>query len=388
MNKKLLYLYILSASIYATQGIEGLPGMALFFYLKEKLHFDASTIMYIGSLTSLAWLVKIIWGYLVDNYLNQKRWIVLSLLGSLIICLYLGLGSWLPIYLLIPLLMFGNFNSAIRDVANDGMMCVEGKELGECSTIQSVQWISLTIASVVVGLLGGYIADHFSYKVAYLCLIPVYLLILFIVSKSRCIIQKRNRDKFLECIKSYSELYKNKQFLLGCAFIFVYNFAPGFGTPLMFVERDVFKWSGTFMGILGACSSAIGIIGAIAYFNFSKRLNVKKVLYISVVIAGLTNLCYLYFTPVSAIVYSMIFSLIGMFVFLNIMTFMANSTIKGKEATSFALLCSINNLSGTLSTIVGAWLFPYVGLKSLIIIASLSAFLSLPILRRLEINAK
>jgi len=419
-KNKLMWIYALSASIYFTQGIEGIPGLALFAYLKEKLHLDVSTIMYLGSLTSLAWLIKPLWGYLCDNHLTAKKWILISLIGSLITCFYLGLSPFIPLFILIPVLMLSSANAAIRDVANDGIMCVEGKELNECDTIQSIQWTSITVASIIVGLLGGYIADHFSYQIGYLCLIPIYLLIMLTVSRYRttALYHRTREDSCASCkfeyecsgnnngicdefqlriiekervhiwktICSYKELFTNKQFLLGALFIFVFNFAPGFGTPLQFIERDVFKWSFSFMGIIGAVSSLLGIVGAIIYYKISKKINVKKCLFWSVFFVGLTNLCYLYFTPVSAIVYSLIFGLLGMFIFLNLMTFMAKSTLSGKEATSFALLCSVNNLSGTLSTITGAWLFPLIGLKTIIIIAALSAFVSLPILKKLEIK--
>jgi predicted MFS family arabinose efflux permease len=140
------------------------------------------------------------------------------------------------------------------------------------------------------------------------------------------------------------------------------------------------------MGIIGAISGVISIIGSIIYYKFSKKLNIKKILYWSIFIGAITTICYLYFTPVSAIVYSCLFSIIGMFIFLNIMTLMAKSTIKGKESTSFALLCSINNLAGTCSTLVGAYLFPLIGLKFLIIISAGTTFLCLPIIKRLEIK--
>jgi len=201
-----------------------------------------------------------------------------------------------------------------------------------------------------------------------------------------CTNYKENKPTLWESILSYKELFTNKQFLLGAAFLFVYNFAPGYGTPLMFIERDIFKWSGTFMGMVSALSSGLGIIGAILYFKYSKYINIKKCLFWSVFLIGITNLCYLYFTPVSAIIYACIFSVLGMFIFLNLMSFMAKSTLPGKEATSFALLCSVNNLAGTASTLVGAWFYPLLGLKTIIILASLSAFLSLPILKRLEIK--
>jgi MFS-type transporter involved in bile tolerance (Atg22 family) len=286
MNKKLLWIYILSASVYFTQGIEGLPGMALFAYLKETLHFDPSTIMYLGSITGLAWLIKPFWGYLIDNFLTKKTWITISLLGSLGICFYLGLSPFIPLGILIPILAFANWNTAMRDVANDAIMCVEGKELGECASIQSIQWIAITVASIVVGLLGGYIADHYSYQLGYLCLIPIYFVIMGIIYK-----YKGNRKEkceeayasypygcvkcepnFLETIKSYKELFTNKQFLLGCLFLFVYKFAPGFGTPLSFIERDTFKWSFTFMSMLGAIASVISIIGAVIYYRINKKL--------------------------------------------------------------------------------------------------------------------
>jgi MFS family permease len=427
LKKKLFWIYVLSASIYFTQGIEGVPGLALFAYLKETLHYSASLIMYLGALASIAWIIKPVWGFLIDNYFTKNFWIILSLIGSFITCLYLGLSSIIPIFILIPLLMFDDVNTAIRDVGCDGIMCVEGKEANECDTIQSIQWISITVASIIVGMVGGYIADHFNYHIGYLCLLPIYIAIAAIVLKYRTIILKnktqvqknrldqicincrfsledcnmntnylcksfqarfpdKKRVHILETICSYKELIKNKQFLLGCLFIFVYNFAPGFGTPLQFIERNSFGWSWSFMGIIGALSSICGIIGAIAYYKYSKKINVKKCLFVSVFIVGITNLCYLYFTSVSAIVYSLIFGVLGMFIFLNMMTFMAKSTLKGKEATSFALLCSINNLSSTLSTIAGAWLFPLIGLKTIIILASASAFLSLPILNRLKIK--
>lgn len=409
MNKKLFWIFLLSSAVYWTQGIEGIPSMAFFFYLKEKLHLDASTIMYYGSLTTLAWLIKPIWGYLCDNYFTKKTWILISLLGSLAISVILGLSPFVSMLGLITLLMFANWNSAMRDVAVDGVMCVEGKEANECGRIQTIQWASITIASTIVGLVGGYIADHFNYQFGYLCLIPIYLVITGIMLRYKekdgeyyirddiwpsrrwnkehtDYIDLSAKPKLLDRIYSYKELFTNKKFLFACLFIFLYNFNPSFGTPLMFIERDVFKWTGTFMGTLGAITSIISVIGSILYFKFGKQIDVKKCLVWSVFIGAGTTLCYLWFNQYSAIIYSVVFSFVSMFIFLNIMTWMANSTLPGKEATSFALLCSINNLSGTCSTLVGAWLFPLIGLKFLIIISAFTSFLCLPILKKIEMR--
>jgi hypothetical protein len=296
-------------------------------------------------------------------------------------------------------------------------------------TGNSVQWISITVASILVGLGGGYIAEHYSYKLAYLLLIPIYFVIINIISKYKPVEQEYlvkddiwksrrwnkehtdyidlsghssvslRRDKIYcigknaffrqiyQNILSYKELFTNKQFLLACLFLFLYKYSPSFGTPLTFIERDIFGWSAQWMGILGAIVSCFEIIGAIVFYKFCKKINIKKWLYLSVWLGACTTLSYLHFTPITAIIYGIIYAIIGMGIHLIVMSWMAKSTLPGKEATSFALLCSINNLSaGTLSSFTGAILYPLIGLQWLIVLSAFTSFLCLPIIQHLNLS--
>jgi len=419
INKTLLKIYVLSSLIYFAQGIEGLPGLAFFLFLKEKLGFTAEKVMFIGSITGLAWVIKPLWGYLCDNYLSKKIWIILSLLGSIGISLFFGLSPLIPLGIIILMLSLGGANAAIRDVAVDGIMCVDGKANDNCDKIQAIQWTSITIASILVGLGGGYIAQHFTYKMGYLCLIPIYLIIMGVVLKYRTTVpQNRTTDlcnkckcsqdqyclahdapnkqpcdlfkpknSFIQSICSYKELFTDKKFLFACLFLFLYKYSPSFGTPLSYIERDTFKWSAQFMGMLGAIVSCFEIIGSIIFFKICKKVKIKKWLYISVFLGAITSLCYLYFTPVSAIIYGIAFAVLGMFIHLIVMSFMAKSTIPGKEATSFALLCSISNLAaGSASSLTGAFLLPKIGLHPLIILSAVTSFICLPLIKKLEIK--
>jgi len=306
------------------------------------------------------------------------------LLGSIGIALFLGLSPILTIPILIITGIIANYNSASRDVAVDGIMCVDGKETNTCDKIQAIQWILITVASIFVGLGGGYIAQHYTYKVAYLCLVPIYLIIIGIILnyKNNAVKVIQQRENVLTTLYSYKELFTNKSFLFACLFLFLYKFSPSFGTPLSYIERDIFKWSAQWMGTLGAIVSCFEIAGAIVFFKFCKKLNIKKWLYISVFLGAITSLSYLYFTPITAVLYGIIYSILGMFIHLIVMSFMAKATIKGKEATSFALLCSISNLSaGTLSSLTGAFLYPIMGLKILIILSSITSFFCLPLIK-------
>jgi hypothetical protein len=128
------------------------------------------------------------------------------------------------------------------------------------------------------------------------------------------------------------------------------------------------------------------ILGAMLYYKYSRKINIVKWLYWSVFLGALTSLSYLYYTPVTAVAYDVIYSLIGMFIFLMVMDFMARNTMKGLEATSFALLCSISNLALVSSNLSGAWLLPLIGLKGLIIMSALTSFLCLPLIKKIKVS--
>lgn len=386
IDKKILWLYSLSAACYFIQGIEGLPSLSLFKYFKEVLMYPPEKLMLINSLIGLAWIPKIFWGMLIDQYLSRRLWITISLILDIITVLFLGIWS-LPIVLLVTMMFINSTDSAIRDVAVDGTMCIEGKKHCITGKIQSIQWIFITIATVLTGLVGGFLADHYNYKIGFLILIPFYLIMFIPLYFYREQNVHKMRTTFIETIKSYKQIFKNQSFLWACLFLFLYKYSPSFGVPLSYLERDKFLWSFQFIGILGTISSIISIVGAIVYYKICQKINIKKWLTYSVFLGAITTLSYLYYTPISAIFYLILYSLIGMIIHLIMMDFLAKSSINGLEATTFALLCGINNLSaGTASTFSGAILYPMVGLKWLIILSAFTSFLCLPIINKLKIG--
>lgn len=385
MNKNLKYLFMLSATTYFLQGIEALPAQSLFVYMKKVLCLSPSTIMYIGSITGIAWLLKIVWGYLIDNYLTKKIWYTLALCSSIVLASCLGtIGFCLSA--LIVFLTIASTATSFRDVAVDGIMCVEGKKFNLCGKIQSVQWIAITVASLIVGFAGGYIAQNLSYKVGFMLLVPLYLFAGLLIYKFKEEKIERKKESVALTLCKYKALYKDKRFIFIGLFMFFYCFIPSFGTPLAFIQRDIFHWSEIWIGILGAIIALCEILGAILYYKFSRRMNIKKWLIFSVFFGALTTMCYLIYTPQTAIIYGVLFAVIGMIIHLILMDSMARSTIAGLEATSFALLCGIHNLAGTASSLAGAYLFPIIGLKPLIIIASLTSFICLLFIKPLKLE--
>jgi predicted MFS family arabinose efflux permease len=339
--------------------------------------------MVIGSITTFAWLVKPAIGYLIDNYLNKRAWIFVSLLIDIILVLFLGLLKF-PVFILVGMLIFNSTNAAFRDVAVDGIMCVEGKKYKATGKIQSVQWISISVAGLFTGIGGGLIAEKWGYQAGFLFLIPIYILV-----GLTAYLYKEDDEVKLEVsaitLADLKKLLTNKQMLIVALFIFLYKYSPSFGTPLFFIQRDTFKWGKIFIGALATISTVFGIIGSALYYRFSQRIRMKKWLFYSVFLGAVTTLCYIYYTPVTAVIYEVVFSFVGMFIFLMVLDFMARSSMKGLEATSFALLCSFSNLALVTSNLSGAFLLPLVGLKWLIVLSALTSFLCLPLINKIEV---
>ena len=334
-------------------------------------------------MTTFAWLVKPLIGYAIDSFLNKRAWILISVLIDIILSLFLGLAH-LPVFLLITLLMATSASAAFRDVTVDGIMCVEGKLYHATGKIQSIQWASISIAGLLTGVGGGYIAEKWGYKEAFLLLIPVYILVavtayFFKEHRPQGIAGGRKTLAF-----DMKRLFTDKKLLIVCLFIFLYRYSPSFGTPLFFIQRDSFQWNKIWIGTLATIATVFSIAGSLFYYKFSQRINLKKWIFWSVFLGAITTISYLYYTPVTAVIYDIIYSFLGMFIFVMVMDFMARKSTPGLEATSFALLCSVSNLALIASNLSGAFMLPAIGLKWLIVISALASFLCLPLIKKIK----
>ena len=381
IDRKLFWVFVLSSAVYFTQGIEGLPSQGLFYYFKETLGMSPEKIMIISSIIMGAWLVKPLIGYVIDNFFSKKIWIFIAIAFDMALVLVIGFFH-LPLLILIAILIFNSTNAAFRDVSVDGIMCIEGKKYNATGRIQSIQWISISLSGLFTGIGGGYIAEKWGYQAGFLWLLPFYIL----TALAAHLYKEEGSTKNLNSQTLFIDLKKiftDKKLLLVCLFIFLYKYSPSFGTPLLFIQRDTFKWSKIWIGVLGSIGTVFEITGAVLYYKFSTRINIKRWLFWSVFLGAATTLSYLYYTPVTAVVYNVIYGFIGMFIFIMVLDFMARKTLSGLEATSFALLCSVSNLALVSSNLSGAWLLPVLGLKWLIIISAVTSFLCLPLIKRI-----
>jgi predicted MFS family arabinose efflux permease len=304
--------------------------------------------------------------------------------------LVIGLSPIVSLSVLIGFLFIYAIGQAGDNVAVNGLVVEQGVKDGTVGKYQSVQWASLGVATIITGILGGYISEKADYHFAYLviALFPASIMVLsFWLKEEKC-------KKIIRTIgsmhptKEFFVKLNNRQLILSTAFLFLFWFDPSFGTPLMDKMRNTLHFSKIWIGWLDTIGSAFGIVGALIYFKYNKGLNVKKWLYYSVILNGIFTFAYLWLTPTTILIYSVVFNVTGQFTHLLMLGMMAYMCPEGTEATTFALLTAIVNFGSFCSGIVGAKLFGLFGYNGLVIISAAAGFLCLPFIPFLQVRNK
>lgn len=314
--------------------------------------------------------------------------------------LVIGLSPFMSLNILIGFLLLYAIGQAGDNVAVNGLIVEQGTKNNTVGKLQSIQWASLGIATIITGVVGGYISEHYDYHLAYLLIAvfpasiaalafwlkeePVSSLSSTNVNPELSIPQKSK----LEGIKEFFIKLNNKQLIISTIFLFLFWFSPSIGTPLMDKMRGELHMTKIWIGWLDTISSIFGVIGAALYFKYNKTINVRRWLYYSVILNGVSTFAYLYLTPHTLLVYAVIFGFSGQFTHLLMLGIMAYTCPEGTEATTFALLTAIVNCASVLSNIVGAKLFTLFGYNGLVIVSGITTFLCLPFVPFLEVKIK
>ena len=282
---------------------------------------------------------------------------------------------------------------AFTDVLTDAMMVENGRPRGLTGAFQSVQWAAITLASVLVGELGGNLAETRSLRAAFLLAACFPLMSLGMgTSFMRETPTRANRAAFVQTWTAIVVTLRGREIWLVAGFIFFFWFSPSFGPAFLYYQTDTLKFSQQFIGRLAALGYMAGVVGALVYAPLSRRLPLQRIINYSIAMGVVGTLAYLvYRDATSAVVITIVFGAISMVVNLAFLDLAAKACPRYVEATFFAALTSVYNLGTQLSENVGARLYDVVGYEPLVYIATAMTALTwllVPLVRIDRIEAK
>jgi MFS family permease len=389
-------LALIFAVVYFAQGMWYLPNLSITFFLKDTLGLSAAQTATFFSITVIPWLIKPVYGIISDfvPLFGQRRKSYLLLTSGMAVAMGLILsmmGSYTYWGIAVFFTLMG-LGLAFTDVLTDALMVENGQRLGLTGPFQAIQWAAISFASILVGIGGGWLAQnqYLSLTFVIATIFPVITLVMaiFVIEEPRTATGGGFRETWIAIRSAVG----SRTLWIVAGFIFFYNFSPSFGPALVYYATDQLHFSKIFLGALDSIAYASGIAGAAVYFAFSKSFAFKRLIYFAIIAGVIATLAYLgYRDQLSAVMLSLVFGSISMFIQLTFLDLAARACPKQAEATFFALLMSIYNGAAQISQITGGWLYDALGFTPLIFIsAAFTAlcWLLVPLLNLEELEAK
>jgi predicted MFS family arabinose efflux permease len=367
------------ALVYFVQGTidltSGLANQPVLFLLKEDMRLTAAQTGFFFAIIGLGWTIKPLYGLLSDflSFVGYRRTSYLVLMSLL------GAGSWLALAILPPhytlvlvLLTACAATLAFCDVMTDALMVEIGRPLGLTGSFQALQWASISVAFTLAQLGGGYLATHATPSTTFLlcAFFPLITLLatLGLVREPQASI---TREGVHDTGVALWQAARSPTLWIVAGFLFLWNFSPSLGAPLLYYQTDVLGFSKMFIGGLGALSNAAGVVGALIFFAYCREIRLDRLLSLAVALGVASTLGFLGLVgPKSAVAIFFVFGTISQITHLAVLDLAARSCPARAEGTVFALLMSCLNVGRTGSTFVGGWLYDQLGLSLLIVVSA------------------
>jgi predicted MFS family arabinose efflux permease len=369
---------------YFIQGFadlsSGLTRQPIQYLLKEQFQLSAADSGAFWAIVGLGWTLKPLYGFLSDSvpfagYRRKSYLILMALIGTVG---WLVLANFSSSYTtLLCALTLCAATLAFTDVLTDALMVETGRPLRLTGSFQAIQWAALSFALILAQLFGGYLATYASVRSVFLLAAAFPFSVVFItLSLVRENPVNDSHVTFAETFAALRQATHTRMLWTSIAFLFLWNFSPSFGTPLLYYETDVLKFSKVFIGTLGAITQVGSVIGALLFLFYGQVLSLRRLLALTVALGVFSTLSYLGLVgPRSAVGLFFFTGMINQITHLAVLDLAARTCPVRAAGTVFALLMSTLNLGASSGGIFGGWLYEFAGFAPLILVSALGTAL-------------
>jgi MFS family permease len=390
------------AIVYVVEGIGqarvGIIFQPLNYYLKVIGWTPLQVTAYLAIL-NFPWVIKPVFG-LVSDFIplfgyRRKSYLIISSICAV------GAYAWIA-RLSEPsefalLLVLTSYAMATASTLCGALLAENGQSFRLSSTFVGQQWLWFYIAIMASSFVGGELVQRLpplsalqaAAGVAAVASIAVIFASLFLLSEGK---SRANRLEMQRTFQSIVAALKSTKLYVVALFLFLYSFAPGFGTPLYYFMTDDLKFSQSYIGILGSIASAGWIVGALAHRWLLWKMSSKALLYVSIVFGTLAAASFLLLADeLTAAIVNFANGAAMMIATIATLTLAADYCPKRSEGFAFAGLMSIMNFADLCSNNAGAFLYEHVfdsRLGPLIVVSAASTAFAAVLVPLLRLDGK
>jgi predicted MFS family arabinose efflux permease len=389
-------LALLFAIVYFAQGMWYLPNQTITIVFKDA-GYNAGRIADFFAIATLPWVIKPLYGLTSDFFplfgRRRKSYMLLTTGLAAVAGAMLAMTGSRDYRTVLALFTLMGLGLAFTDVLTDASMVENGRRLGVTGAFQSVQWAAIYTASILVGEIGGRLAESRSLAgtFALAALFPLVSLAMAagVMREPRA---PADRAAVVRTLQAVRGALRAREVWVVAGFIFFFVFSPSFGPGFLFYQTDTLGFSQQFIGRLSALQALGSVVGALTYAPLSRRWPLRRSIIVSIVLSTASTLAYLlYRSPAAAVAIDFTYGWVYMVTTLAFLELAAKACPRHVEGTFFALLMSVYNLGIQFSQWSGGHLYDRVGFMPLVVISSVFTILTLllvPLVRIATIEAR
>ncbi len=399
--------------VYFVQGILGLARLAVSFFLKDDLALSPAQVGALTGVAALPWVIKPLFGFLSDGLplfgYRRRPYLILSGL--------LGTAAWLSLATVVnaawaaaAAILLSSVSVAISDVIADSLVVERARResLSASGSLQSLTWGASALGGLITAYLSGWLLQQFSTQTVFAITATFPLIVsavAWLIAEER-INRSQGKNTAQPGMKAVKHQIRQlrgaitqKAIWLPTAFIFIWQATPTADSAFFFFTTNELGFEPEFLGRVRLVTSVASLIGIWLFQRFLKNIPFRQIMGWTTVLSaalGMTALILVTHANRSlgiddhwfSLGDNLILTVMGQIAFMPVLVLSARLCPPGVEATLFALLMSIWNLSGLLSHELGALLTHWLGVTEtnfdnlwlLVVITNTSSLLPLPFL--------
>jgi MFS family permease len=275
----LLTLYNLAAA--------GLIGVPVQFILKNQLHLQPTQVSVFGFLTDGPYFIGFAFGFLRDRWRpfgkgDTGYFLFVPLLMGLV---YVVLGYVPHTYgVLVAGLIVLAALSSLLGAAAQGLVAAIAKDFGMMGRLSVVSYMTYKGALVYQQSVGGWLDEHSSHVAPFLVSGAVCVSVLLMAFWHPRVIFRSGKEVFVSVIPegataAFKRLLRHKAVYIPALVLFLWDFAPGWGTPLLFYLTNVQKLTESEFGASQGWLRLGQVLAALCYAGLCTRFKFKPLLY-------------------------------------------------------------------------------------------------------------
>jgi hypothetical protein len=345
-------IFLISVGLFITSiGQPSVIGNLPFrFLFKNQFHWDAEQQANFFAIATFAWYFKPVAGLICDSFplFGTRRRAYLMYSSALAgVCWLLFIVAprtyaaffWLTVVL--------NTMMVITSTVIGGVLVEAGQEGGATGRLASVRYAVDNIISIIVGPLGGWLADRafgLTAGIGAFLLLSMVPATIFLLREPP--VAKRNLEVWSNAAAQFRIILRSGTMWAAAALLFLVFVAPGFGIVLNYYQSDVLHFDNQFIGYLQALGGIGGILATGLYAVYCRKLTLKPLLIIGILMNALSSLLYIWYHSRNlAMVIDFSNGFFGILGILPLFDLAARATPKGSESFGYALLMSVYNLA-------------------------------------------